>query len=155
MKGSMRLILIASSAFALSLALQAVAQAAPAAHDMANMPGMDHSSMAGMAAMPGMDHPAQPDAAAQPAASAAHDMADMPGMTHEGHAMPYSGVQGFYPMARDASGTSWQPDASPHAGIHGASGRWSTMVHAAFNAVYDRQTGPRGDDKAFLAGMVR
>ena len=148
--------------------------AAPAAHDMASMPGMDHSAMPGMdhaghdtmaaapaahnmAGMPGMDHAAMPgmdhaghDTTA--AAPAAHDMAGMPGMDHA--AMPYRGVQGFYPMTRDASGTSWQPDASTHAGVHGMSGGWSLMGHAVFNGVYDSQSGRRGDDKAFLSGMV-
>jgi hypothetical protein len=58
-------------------------------------------------------------------------------------------------MTRDASGTSWQPDASPHDGImvHTDSG-WMLMGHALFNGVYDSQGGPRGGDKTFLAGMV-
>ena len=36
--------------------------------------------------------------------------------SHEGHAMPMAmtGALGSYPMSRDASGTSWQPDVSPH-----------------------------------------
>jgi hypothetical protein len=114
---------------------------------------MDHSGH-DMANMPGMDHAAQAQPAAPEADHAGHDMANMPGMAHMGHAMPYSGVQGFYPMTRDASGTSWQPDASAHNGVHGTAGKWTTMVHATINAVYDDQSGARGDDKAFVAGMV-
>src|SRR4051812_13145919 len=125
--------------------------AAPAVPAMPDMPGMDHSAMPGMdhSAMPGMNH--EPTPASPAAPQAGHDMANMPGMA--GHAMPYSGVQGFYPMTRDASGTSWQPDASIHAGVHAMSGGWTLMGHALLNGVYDRQTGRRGDDKAFAAGM--
>lgn len=68
---------------------------------------------------------------------------------------PMQSALGGYGMARDASGTSWQPDASPHDGImvHTDSG-WMLMGHALFNGVYDSQGGPRGGDKAFVAGMV-
>ena len=64
------------------------------------------------------------------------------------------GALGVYFMTRDASGTSWQPDASKHDGIHWADGRWSFMAHALLNGVYDSQGGPRGDDKGFASGMV-
>jgi hypothetical protein len=62
---------------------------------------------------------------------------------------------GPYGMTRDASGTSWQPDTSPHDGImvH-TDGGWMLMGHALFNGVYDDQGGPRGGDKAFVGGMV-
>jgi hypothetical protein len=65
-----------------------------------------------------------------------------------------SGVQGFYPMGRDASGTSWQPDASDHGGVHVMRGPWMFMGHALINGVYDWQDGPRGDEKTFVSGMV-
>ncbi len=64
-----------------------------------------------------------------------------------------SGI-GLYPMTRDASGTAWQPDASRHDGVHFAPAGWDVMAHALFNGVYDSQSGPRGGDKAFVAGMV-
>ena len=55
------------------------------------------------------------------AAQEHHDMHDMHAM-HAGHdmgAMAAGGGQlGDYPMSRDASGTSWQPDATPMVGIH-------------------------------------
>jgi hypothetical protein len=65
-----------------------------------------------------------------------------------------TGALGAYPMNREASGTSWQPDASEHAGIHATQGDWALMAHALFNGVYDTQSGPRGDTKAFVSGMV-
>ena len=109
--------------------------AADQSQDMANMPGM--AGMPGMANMPGMA-----------------GMAGMAGMNMGGHPAPYAGLLGFYPMTRDASGTSWQPDASTHAGLHGGAGAWSTMLHATFNAVYDHQYGPRGAEMGFVSGMV-
>ena len=70
-----------------------------------HMPGMDMSAPTGSQAA--MDHSKINDD---------HDMSSM------------DGVYGTYPMTRDASGTSWQPDSSPHDGIHGTLGDWSTMV---------------------------
>jgi hypothetical protein len=57
-------------------------------------------------------------------------------------------------MTREGSGTSWVPETSPHEGIHGRIGDWTTMWHANFNLVYDRQGGPRGGEKTFVNGMV-
>jgi hypothetical protein len=91
-------------------------------------------------------------AAAQDAPRVAdHDMANMPGMDPQ--AM-MQGVLGAYSMTRDASGTAWQPDASEHQGMHIMRGPWMVMVHATLNGVYDSQSGPRGDDKAFVSGML-
>jgi hypothetical protein len=87
-----------------------------------------------------------------------HDMRsmsheNMPGMDHNGgHEM--KGFLGPYGMGREGSGTSWQPDTSPHEGIHAQYGEWLTMWHAMLNGVYDRQGGPRGDTKTFVNGMV-
>ena len=71
---------------------------------------------------------------------------------HAGHEM--KGLLGPYGIAREGSGTSWQPDTSPHEGIHAQYGEWMTMWHALFNGVYDNQGGPRGDSKTFVSGMV-
>ena len=71
---------------------------------------------------------------------------------HGGHDM--SAALGDYLMTREASGTSWQPDSSAHEGIHWSQGGWSLMGHALFNGTYSSQGGRRGDDKAFLSGMV-
>jgi hypothetical protein len=84
------------------------------------------------------------------------DHGSMSGMDHAGghggHEM--KGFLGPYGMGREGSGTSWQPDTSPHQGIHAQYGDWMTMWHALFNGVYDNQGGPRGDTKTFASGMV-
>jgi len=72
--------------------------------------------------------------------------------SHSGHEM--KGFLGPYGMGREGSGTSWQPDISPHEGIHAQYGDWMTMYHAMFNGVYNNQGGPRGDSKTFASGMV-
>jgi hypothetical protein len=64
------------------------------------------------------------------------------------------GARGAYPITREASGTSWQPDSSVHGGLHLMSGEWMLMGHALANGVYDWQEGPRGDDRTFVAGML-
>jgi hypothetical protein len=102
------------------------AQAPPVQPDQ--MQGMQHEGMQQDDAMQGMDHAAM--------------MASM------------TGALGPYPMSRDASGTSWQPDVSSHGGVHVHSGDWMFMGHALLNGVYDWQNGPRGDEKAFVSGMI-
>jgi hypothetical protein len=93
-------------------------------------------------------------------AGAAHAQQDMPGMPmpvpapKEAQPMAMTGALGAYAMSREASGTSWQPDASPHGGIHLMAGDWMLMGHALLNGVYDWQGGPRGDSRTFLSGMV-
>ena len=52
-----------------------------------------------------------------------HDMAGMDmGAMHHGMAM--HGLFGSYGMSREGSGTSWQPEAAPHAAIHLAADDW-------------------------------
>jgi hypothetical protein len=75
--------------------------------------------------------------------------ADQPTMRHE---MP--GMLGEYSSAREASGTSWQPESSPHTGIHQMDGEWMTMFHGDVNLIYDHQGGARGDDKTFSSSML-
>ncbi|HET9637983.1 MAG TPA: hypothetical protein VFP12_02135 [Allosphingosinicella sp.] len=65
-----------------------------------------------------------------------------------------TGALGPYPTTREASGTAWQPEASPHAGAHVTAGRWSLMGHATLFGTYDRQGGPRGGEKVFVSGMA-
>jgi hypothetical protein len=77
-----------------------------------------------------------------------HDMAGM------GHEMPMSGLYGPYPMSREASGTAWQPDRAGHHGIHKMRGSWMLMLHGMADVVYDRQGGPRGDEKLFSSNML-
>ena len=85
----------------------------------------------------------------------AHDMPAeaTPAMTDH-RAMAMSGAYGPYPSSREASGTSWQPDASIHGGIHQAAGDWMLMGHLALNLVYDWQQGPRGGEMGFVSGMA-
>ncbi len=113
----------------------AQAQAAPATPSpapTAEMPGM------------AMDHPAAHDG---------HDnMAGMD-MGHMGH-MSMSGNLGTYPMTRDATGTSWQPDSAKHEGLHAMLGPWTVMAHGEATLVYDNQGGPRGDTKTFIESMA-
>jgi len=81
----------------------------------------------------------------------------MPGMTpgeHGAHEMNMTGALGSYPMQREASGTAWQPDNSDHQGLMTTSGGWTFMAHGVLNLVYDHQSGPRGDNKAFASGML-
>src|SRR4051812_34759651 len=86
-----------------------------------------------------------------PAAPPQHDMAgmdmsrDMAGMDMSRHGM--TGAYGAYPMNREASGTSWQPDLSEHQGFMVMRGPWMVMVHGLLTGVYDSQNGARGDDK--------
>jgi hypothetical protein len=56
----------------------------------------------------------------------------MPGADHSGHEM--KGFLGPYGMGREGSGTSWQPDNSPHPGIYAQYGEWMTMWHALLTA---------------------
>src|SRR5689334_20077129 len=55
---------------------------------------------------------------------------------HHEH-MQMSAALGVYPMAREASGTAWQPDSSVHEGLHFTRGEWTLMSHALLNGVYD------------------
>lgn len=72
---------------------------------------------------------------------------DMSGMTMHG---PLGG----YAMNRDSSGTSWQPDLGPAMGRMDMAGDWMLMSRLALTGVYDYQSGPRGDQMPFLAGMA-
>jgi uncharacterized cupredoxin-like copper-binding protein len=70
------------------------------------------------------------------------------------HAQSMRAWYGPYSMTREASGTSWQPDSSPHLGIHAKYGAWDTMTHGFANLIYDDQGGPRGDTKTFATSML-
>ena len=98
-------------------------------------------------------HPASHGATrhASPGKQAAHS--GHGGGAHDEH----GGMKGFlgpYSMTREGSGTSWVPDTTPHEGIYGKVGDWSTMWHGYLNLIYDHQGGPRGGDKTFANGMV-
>jgi len=79
---------------------------------------------------------------------------NMPMGDHADHGMAMTGALGSYPIERESSGSAWQPDTSEHQGLHVMSGDWMLMAHGALNLVFDHQSGPRGDDKAFASGML-
>ncbi|MBD3837411.1 hypothetical protein [Brevundimonas sp.] len=98
-------------------------------------------------------HPAQ-TVPAETARLEHDDRAASSSVSHVGHDMPMTSPYGSWPITRDASGTSWQPDLGEHGGIHATAGDWIVMSHAALNLVYDTQSGPRGGDKTFVSGML-
>lgn len=65
-----------------------------------------------------------------------------------------AGTLGDYPMTRDGSGTSWQPDATAHQGMHLMLGDWHVMVHGMADLIADRQSGPRGGDQVYSTSML-
>ena len=83
-----------------------------------------------------------------------HEQMTMPGMGEANHAMTMSGALGPYSMQRESSGTAWQPDNSEPMGLMTMSGSWTFMAHGLVNLVYDHQSGARGNDKAFVSGML-
>lgn len=87
-----------------------------------------------------------------PCAHAQHDMGAM--QQNSAMTMPMPGLYSQAPMTREASGTSWQPDATPMMGIETMGDTWSTMLHGFANIVYDDQGGPRGDTKTFSESML-
>jgi len=72
---------------------------------------------------------------------------DMGGMTMHG-------AFGSYPMNRDSSGTSWQPDLGPAMGRMDMMEDWMLMSRVELSGIYDNQSGPRGGEMVFPAGMV-
>src|ERR1700720_1794080 len=88
-------------------------------------------------------------AAGQACAQTPDDGADRARMGHAMH-----GMLGPYAMTREASGTSWQPDSSPHEGIMNMPDEWMTMIHGSANLIYDDQGGPRGGSKTFSSSML-
>jgi hypothetical protein len=81
-----------------------------------------------------------------------HSMDEHAGHTHAEHEM--RGWYGPYSMTREASGTSWQPEASPMQGLHFMRNDWSFMVHGFADVIYDRQGGKRGDEDWFSVNML-
>jgi hypothetical protein len=116
-----------------------------------NEPAVDHSKMEH-----GVPPPTEPVTPPPVNHSQMDHGAGAPAMAapdHGSHAeMP--GALGPYPMTRESSGTAWQPDASEHMGLMSRAGDWDLMAHGTVNLVTDTQSGRRGDDKAFVSGMV-
>jgi hypothetical protein len=61
-----------------------------------------------------------------------------------------SGFFGPYSMSREASGTSWQPEATPMQGIHFMADDWMLMFHGFAFGVYDNH-GAREEIESFSA----
>lgn len=57
-------------------------------------------------------------------------------------------------MAREPSGTAWQPDEVGHHGLHTMAGEWMLMGHGALFSVQDWQQGPAGGNAAFGIGWI-
>ena len=68
--------------------------------------------------------------------------------------MQMAGDYGPYPMSREASGTSWQPQSTPDGGLHAMLGQWMVMIDGSVDAVYDEQGGRRGARKVFSPSML-
>src|SRR5687767_7641141 len=71
-----------------------------------------------------------------------HASADMPGLIGPS-------------MAREASGTAWQPDSTPlpYPMIHVMHDDWMIMAHGWVNLNYAAAGGDRGDEKFFSSNM--
>ena len=99
---------------------------------------------------PSASVPAAAPAAAQDPHAHHHAPADH--AVHSAHAT--AGLLGGYSMDRDASGTSWQPEAAGMGGLMGSQKGWSTMAHGFMQAGGSFQGSPRGESAPFTASMV-
>jgi hypothetical protein len=122
-------------------ALLAIALAASSAPPLAE-------AQATPAEMPPHHHPPAPASESAPRADAAPTLPAAMVMTG------MRGQFGPYAMARESSGTSWQPEATPMEMLHTMNGEWMLMLHGLANLVVDRQSGPRGDSKTFSQSML-
>ena len=107
--------------------------------------------------MPGMKMPPTAKPKSTPVPMQQMPMPNMPmkAMSAGQHSMAMTAALGPYPEQRESPGTSWQPDSSSAmSGPMLMSGGWMLMAHGDVNFVYDHQSGRRGDDKAFVSGML-
>jgi hypothetical protein len=79
---------------------------------------------------------------------------DMEGMQHDHSMHAMRGMLGAYAMTREASGTAWQPESTPHVGFHTSWNGWDLMTHGFANLVHDHQGSDRGDTKTFSENML-
>jgi hypothetical protein len=63
------------------------------------------------------------------------------------------GMYGHYSMDREASGTAWQPQATPMGGVMFMPGDWMLMFHGYADGVYDYQGGGRGSQQFYSPNM--
>lgn len=64
-----------------------------------------------------------------------------------------SGLYGLYPLSRESSGTSWQPESSPAGGVQESEGESMFLLRGYLYGIYDDQQGPRGNSKTFIENM--
>ena len=79
----------------------------------------------------------------------AREAIDHSGSSHGG----IHGAYGPYPMTREASGTAWQPDATPMEGRHILTDDWMLMLHGFAFGIYTDQGGKRGQNDFFSENM--
>ena len=65
-----------------------------------------------------------------------------------------SGNLGNYPMSRESSGTSWQPDSAPIEALMTMTAHGMRMWQGNIAGVYTDQSGPRGDEQTFNTSML-
>lgn len=75
-------------------------------------------------------------------------------MPEQGDHISMKGLYGPYPMSRESSGTSWQPESTPMEGVHAMFEEWLFMLHGFCNSIVDMQAGPRGDEMVFSTNML-
>jgi hypothetical protein len=68
--------------------------------------------------------------------------------------MQMHAMYGSYPMNREASGTSWQPDNTPVDEIDFMLDGWMGMAHGYLDAVTDHQGGSRGHNMLYSPSML-
>jgi hypothetical protein len=74
---------------------------------------------------------------------------------HEASAeRPGRALLGSYPLTRESSGTSWQPDSSPMEGVHFRAGGFDMMLHGFIDLGYSSEPEPRGESEAFTTSML-
>jgi hypothetical protein len=64
-----------------------------------------------------------------------------------------TGRLGRYGASRESSGTAWQPESTPHRGLHFSRGAWALMAHGFVDVVGTNQGGPRGESDVYSGNM--
>jgi hypothetical protein len=117
---------------------------------------MDHSQHGGMAMPAPAPTPTATPTPTPPPLATPHDHAamghDMAGMNHDMAGMDHD-MGGMEHGA--GSGTALLPTAGGvMTGLHFNAGRWALMAHGYAWGAYTDQSGPRGDDMAFVQSMA-
>jgi hypothetical protein len=79
-------------------------------------------------------------------------LAQQPAHPHD--AEPEEALFGAYPMTRESSGTSWQPESSPMEGFHFEAGGFAMMLHGFIDFGYLSESEPRGTSEDFTTSML-